>query len=262
MKIGFIGMGHMAQAIVKGWNETRQQEAKEILAYAPNRKKLKENAEKLGFTPMDSSLETVQAADWVIMACKPYQVESVLEEVKEALRDKPLLSVALGWDFARYHSVLGADQRVRYVMPSTPAEVGEGIFLLEDVHSLTEEEERISRLLFAGIGKVLVLPSHLMGIGGAISGCGPAFADMIIEAFGDAAVKYGLPRDAAYALVSQMLLGAAKLQRDSGRHPAALKDVVCSPGGSTIRGVLALEAGGLRAACQAAVDAVMEYQSH
>ena len=129
------------------------------------------------------------------------------------------------------------------------------------VNTDCQNQEEISRLLFAGIGKVLVLPTHLMGIGGTISGCGPAFTDMIIEAFGDAGVKYGLPREAAYALVSQMLLGAAKLQRDTGRHPAALKDAVCSPGGSTIRGVTALEAHGLRAACQAAVDAVMAYKA-
>ena len=261
MKIGFIGMGNMAQAIVSGWNATRQQEAEEILAYAPNWKKLKANSELLGFTPMDNVRELVEQSDWVIMACKPYQVESVLAEVGGALAAKPLLSVALGWDYARYIETLGPGQRLRYVMPSTPAEVGEGIFLLEEMHNLTNEEEEISRLLFAGIGKVLVLPSHLMEIGGTLSGCGPAFADMIIEAFGDAGVKYGLPREAAYALVSQMLLGAAKLQRDTGKHPGVLKDAVCSPGGSTIRGVTALEAHGLRAACQAAVDAVMQYKA-
>ena len=261
MKIGFIGMGNMAQAIVKGWKGTRAREAEEILAYAPNRKKLKENAEKLGFTPMDSSLEVVEAADWVILACKPYQVESVLEETGEALREKPLISIALGWDYAHFLRRLGANQRVRYIMPSTPAEVGEGVFLLEEAHSLRDEEAEISRLLFAGIGQVLVLPSHLMGIGGTLSGCGPAFADLMIEAFGDAGVKYGLPREAAYALVSQMLLGAAKLQRDTKRHPGVLKDAVCSPGGSTIRGVTALEAQGFRAACQAAVDAVMQFRA-
>ena len=260
MKIGFIGMGNMAQAIVTGWNATRQREAEEILAYAPHRKKLLDNAARLGFTAADSPRDLVAAADLVIMACKPYQVESVLAETADLLKEKPLLSVALGWDLAYYRSVLGDAQRVRYVMPSTPAEVGEGIFLLEDVHSLTEEEEEVSRLLFAGIGQVMIMPSRLMGIAGTISGCGPAFADMIMEAFGDAGVKYGLPRDAAYVLVSQMLLGAAKLQRDTGRHPAALKDAVCSPGGSTIRGVTALEAHGLRAACQAAIDAVMGYE--
>ena len=256
-KLGFIGMGNMAQAIVKGWNGTPLQEAEEVLAYAPNREKLENNAKKLGFTPAASAPDLVEKSDWVILACKPYQVEGVLAEVKDSLKSKVLLSIALGWNYARFQEVLGPGQRVRYVMPSTPAEVGEGVFLLEEEHNLTETEEEISRLLFAGLGRVMVLPSRLMGIGGSISGCGPAFADMIIEAFGDAAVKYGLPRQTAYELVSQMLLGAAKLQRDTGRHPAELKDAVCSPGGSTIRGVTALEAHGLRSACQAAVDAVM-----
>ena len=257
MKIGFIGMGNMAQAIVAGWNKTSQREAEEILAYAPNGRKLRENAARLGFRPMDSLRELADESDWIIIACKPYQVEAVLEEVSESLKDKPLLSIALGWNYGRLQAALGAEQRVRYVMPSTPAEVGEGVFLLEDMHNLTDREEEISRLLFAGIGQVLVIPSRLMGIAGTISGCGPAFADMMIEAFADAAVKYGLPREASYPLVSQMLLGAAKLQRDTGRHPAVLKDAVCSPGGSTIRGVTALEEKGLRAACQAAIDAVM-----
>ena len=224
MKIGFIGMGHMAQALVRGWNATRQQEAEEILAYAPHRKKLLDNAARLGFTAADSPRDLVAASDLVIMACKPYQVESVLSETADLLQEKPLLSIALGWDFARYHSVLGSAQRVRYVMPSTPAEVGEGVFLLEDVHSLTEEEEEVSRLLFAGIGKVMVMPSHLMGIAGTISGCGPAFADMIIEVCagqpdaarrGQAAARYRPPSGG-----TQGRGVLARRQHDPRRHGA------------------------------------------
>ena len=124
MKIGFIGMGNMAQAIVTGWNATRQREAEEILAYAPHRKKLLDNAARLGFTAADSPRDLVAAADLVIMACKPYQVESVLAETADLLKEKPLLSVALGWDLAHYHSVLGDAQRVRYVMPSTIRDCG------------------------------------------------------------------------------------------------------------------------------------------
>ena len=112
--------------------------------------------------------------------------------------------------------------------------------------------------MFAALGAVKELPSHLMGIGGAISGCGPAFCALVIEALADAGVKYGLPRDAAYLLASQTLAGTGRMQIETGMHPGAIKDGVCSPAGTTIRGVEALERAGLRAAMLDAVQAVME----
>ena len=111
--------------------------------------------------------------------------------------------------------------------------------------------------MFATVGLVQELPSYLMGIGGAITGCGPAFVDLMIEAYGDVGVKYGLKRADAYKLISQMILGSAKLQLESGTHPAQLKDNVCSPGGTTIRGVAALEEQGFRNACIKSIDAIM-----
>ena len=107
------------------------------------------------------------------------------------------------------------------------------------------------------LGLVEEIPSELMGIGGAISGCGPAFMDMIMESYADAAVKYGIPRTLAYKLIAQTMLGSAKLELQSGSHPGALKDAVCSPGGTTIRGVAALEKAGLRGACIDCIDAIM-----
>lgn len=258
MKLGFIGMGNMAQALTAGWMESGALAAGEIGAYAPHQDKLQKNAERLGFVPFASARELVRAAEIVIFACKPYQIEDVLADIGPLLDGKALISIALGWDYERWQAALRGAARVQFVMPNTPAQVREGIFLFEEIHSLTEEEEAFARSLFSALGKVIALPSRLMEIGGTVSGCGPAFADMIMEAFADAGVKYGLPRALAYELVSQMLLGSAKLQRDTKTHPAVLKDAVCSPGGSTIRGVAALEEYGLRAACLAAIDAVME----
>ena len=114
--------------------------------------------------------------------------------------------------------------------------------------------------MFAQLGAVDELPARLMGIGGAISGCGPAFCAMIIEALADAGVKYGLPRAKAYRLASQTLVGTGKMQIETNSHPGALKDNVCSPAGSTIRGVEALERAGLRAAMLDAIQAVMEFK--
>ena len=259
MKIGFIGMGNMGQALCEGWIRAGVLKPEEVSAYAPHREKLTANAARIGFQPAGSAREAAESADWVLMACKPYQIEEVLAEIGEALKGKVLLSVALGWDLKKYRKKLGEDVRVQFIMPNTPARVGEGVFLFEEENTLRPEERAAAKELFGALGKVFVLPSRLMGIGGAVSGCGPAFADMVMEALADAAVRYGIPRDTAYALVSQMLLGSAKLQRDTGIHPAVLKDAVCSPGGSTIRGVLALEEMGLRSALQAAVDEVMDY---
>jgi pyrroline-5-carboxylate reductase len=122
--------------------------------------------------------------------------------------------------------------------------------------SIGDGIEEIKKL-FEALGIVIELPVHLMGIGGALTGCGPAFVDLIIEALGDAGVKYGVPRKQAYEMVSQMILGSAKLQLETGEHPGVLKDNVCSPAGTTICGVDALEHAGIRAGFIDAIDAIM-----
>ena len=257
MKIGFIGMGNMAQALAQGFKNAGLVRTEDMYAFAPNQTKLAANAEKIGFIPMPSAKELVKNSEMIIMACKPYQIESVLCKLGDALNGKALVSVAAGWDFEKYSRFLDPSVRVQFVMPSTPAMVGEGVLLFEDRNTLLpEEREEVMRLMDA-VGMVEVLPSRLMGIGGAVTGCGPAFVDMMMEAYADAAVKYGIQRQTAYRLVSQMVLGAAKLQMVTGEHPGSLKDKVCSPGGTTICGVASLEEDGLRSACIHSIDAVM-----
>lgn len=260
MKIGFIGMGNMAQALAAGFLASGKITKEEIYAYAPNQEKLKGNAERIGFIPVSTIEELVRRSDVVVMACKPYQIEAVLGEIRSVLSGKALLSVAAGWSFENYHILLGENVRVQCIMPNTPAMVMEGVYLFEQEHSLQPEERELLIDLFSEMGMVEELPSSLMGIGGAITGCGPAFMDLIMEAYADAAVKYGIARETAYRLVSQTMLGSAALQMKTGSHPGVLKDAVCSPKGTTIRGVDALEHGGLRATCIDSVDAIMEYK--
>ena len=202
-------------------------------------------------------LKLMDKADTVVMACKPYQVEGVLQEIGNMLSGKALISIALSWNYEKCTAMLPADVRVQFVMPNTPAKVEEGVFLFEQENSLTKEERMQMMDLFGALGMVAELPASLMGIGGAVTGCGPAFVDLMLEGFADAAVKYGISRELAYRLVSQTVLGSAKLQLVTGEHPGVLKDAVCSPGGSTIRGVAALEHAGMRSACIDAIDAVM-----
>ncbi len=257
MKLGFIGMGNMAKALAKGFIGSGAIEATQVLAYAPNQEKLKTNALEIGFCPVSSLKELAALADLLIMACKPYQIEGVLKEIAEDIKGKAIVSIAAGWDFAKYETVLPEGVRVQFVMPNTPAMVGEGVLLFEEKNTLTEEERAEVFRLFDSVGVVKELPTHLMEIGSAVCGCAPAFVDMMIEAYGDAAVKYGMKRADAYELISQMVLGSAKLQLQTGIHPGILKDNVCSPGGTTIRGVAALEEAGFRSACIYSVDAIM-----
>lgn len=257
MKIGFIGMGNMAQALCAGFvKEALTKE--EVFAYAPNQEKLNRNAEKIGFTACESLSQVASRADTLIMACKPYQIDGVLREVGKLLKGKALVSIAAGWDFEKYHLALGDAVRIQYVMPNTPAMVGEGVLLFEDKNSLQNaEREEITRL-FETTGKVVVLPSHLMKVGMALTGCGPAFVDLFLEAYGEVAVKYGIPLELAQQLISQTVLGTARLQQETGKHPAVLRGEVCSPGGTTIKGVIALEKAGFQAACIESIEAIME----
>lgn len=256
--LGFIGMGNMAKAIAQGIIQSGKIEGANIYAYAPHQDKLKKNAENIGFMACESMDVLLKQADTVIMACKPYQIEAVLGAYKEELKNKALISIAAGWDYARYKPMLDESTRVQFIMPNTPAMVGEGVLLFEETNSLKEQERKELMEIFSALGLVEEIPSHLMGIAGTLTGCGPAFIDLVIEALGDAGVKYGVPRAQAYALVSQMILGSGKLQLATGEHPGVLKDNVCSPAGTTIRGVNALERAGMRAAFLDAIDAIME----
>lgn len=257
-KIGFIGMGNMAKALAQGFLQSGLIFGENMYAYAPHFDKLKKNAEEIGFCPCNSLAELVDSVDTVIMACKPYQIEEVLKELGDKLSGKVLISVAAGWGYEKYKQYVDSSVRVQFVMPNTPAMVGEGVMLFEASNSLLPEERNEVIELFQTVGIVEELPDHLMGIGGAVAGCGPAFVDLLIEAYADAAVKYGISRETAYRLISQTVLGSAKLQLETGEHPGVLKDNVCSPGGTTICGVTTLEKEGFRHACVASIDAIMQ----
>lgn len=256
-KIGFIGMGNMAQAIAGGLLQRGLLKKEQVFAYAPHWEKLVANARRIGFTPCASAEELCQCCDTVIMACKPKQAVDMAQKLAEQLRGKALLSIAWGIDLAQYRALLTEETRIQYIMPNTPAQVGEGVFLFEEENTLEPEELEEIKELFSAIGSVHILPRAQIDAAGAISGCGLAFVDQMMEALADAAVYYGLPRAISYDLISEMIVGAAKLQLETKEHPGALKDAVCSPGGVTIKGICALERAGFRAACIDAVSAVM-----
>ena len=290
-KIGFLGFGNMAQAMAAGWRRSGAVGEGQMLACAKHWDKLCAAAAAYGVQPCRTAEEVVRGADVIIVAVKPYLVEEVLtplrgllaegtsqadgpqpaqrprlaEEVPSVdgspaskdlhVAEKAVVSVAAGWLCDRFAALLPGVHHIS-IMPNTPVRVCEGVILMEDRHTLTEAQAAQVRKLLGTLGLVEVIEGRLMGIGGAVSGCGPAFASMFLEALGDAGVKHGLPRAAAYRLAAQMIAGTGRLQLETGAHPGAMKDAVCSPGGTTIVGVAALERGGMRAAVIDAVDAI------
>lgn len=257
MKIGFIGMGNMAAAIVQGIVGKGAISGSSVLAYDHHPEKLQAMADECGIGICGSEEELIDAADAVVIAIKPQYIAGLLERQKERLQGKMVISVAAGWTYEKFAAVLDVSTRILCIMPNTPALVGEGVLLFEQTHSLEAAEHAYIKEVMSATGMVEELPSHLMGIGGVISSCSPAWIAMMIEALADAGVMYGVPRATAYRLVSQAVKGTAALQMETGTHPGVLKDQVCSPAGTTIVGVKSLEDNRMRGAFLDAVDAVM-----
>ena len=256
MRLGFIGFGNMAQALANGLIYKNAIKAEQIYACAKNWDKLCSNTIPRGFIPCRDSSELVDNVDMVIIAVKPYLVKEVITPIKEKLVDKIVISVVVNYPFDQYEEILLPNTHHLSTLPNTPVSVGEGIILCENKNSLTVEEYESFVNLFSQIALIENIETKNLGIAGTISGCGPAFTSMFIEALSDAAVMHGLSRDMSYKLASQMVVGTGKLQLSTNAHPGIMKDAVCSPGGTTIVGVTTLERKGLRSSVIDAIDAI------
>lgn len=252
-KIGFIGMGNMASSIVGGSITSGFILPQDVYGYDINSTPLTAIQQQYAIAVSETVNDLVKHVDVIVLAIKPDVVESVIDTIKDDLDNKMIVSIVAGYDFKRYQELLPKTTRHISVMPNTPALVQQGMTLLEKENSLTKEEVQYVKDIFSSFGQVEVLPSYQMKAGSAISGCGPAFVYMMIEAMADGAVMQGLPRDVAYRLASQTLIGAGMMQQVTKLHPGVLKDNVCSPGGITIQGVKALEENHFRAAVIAAI---------
>ena len=256
IEVGFIGFGNMAQAMAQGLVSSGALESARIHACAAHFDKLQATAEKLGVNAHRDAREVVEASDFVILAVKPYLIEQVAQPVRDLLAGKAVISVAAGCDFAFYESILAPNSRHLSTIPNTPIAVGAGVVACEQRHSLSDEELQAFETLFGQIALIEWVDGKLLSTASSVAGCGPAFAAMFLEALGDAGVKHGLPRATAYRLAAQMMMGTAKLHLETGTHPGAMKDAVCSPGGTTIKGVAALEKDGFRGTVIDAIDAI------
>ena len=239
MRIGFIGFGNMASAMADGWIAAGV-DAGRMSACAGHFDALRERCEARGMTACSGAAEVVAASDLLIVAVKPHLIAEVVGPLADELSGKAVLSVAWGWDCAKWEELLPGAAHLSCV-PNTPVSVNEGVIAVERASTMGAEIRAEVLDLLGKLGLVVELESRLLFVGGTVGGCSPAFVAMGIEALADAAVKHGIPRADAYRIVSQMMLGTAKLQLETGEHPAAMKDAVYSPGGATIRGVAELE---------------------
>ena len=261
MKLGFIGAGNMGSAIIKGILNRKCLTADALYVSRKHPEKSDELARQ-GVHIMPDNTSLVRAVDCVVLAVKPVYVPEVLDEVREALGGKFVISIVAGWTFDMLSEALPETARFVRVMPNTPLAVGEGMTLLSSRYTCTPEEFEFAKTIFTAAGRIAVVEDRVFTPANGISGCGPAFVYAFIEAMADGGVRYGVPRALAYELAAQTLIGAAKMVQETGEHPGALKDAVCSPGGTTIEGMFALEQGGMRAAVMDAVGATVEKTLH
>lgn len=251
--IGFIGTGNMAVPIIEGALKSGVVAPGEIML-DKSRSRAAHLHETLGVSLCSGLAELVASCDMLVLAVKPNVVGKVLKEAGEALAGKAIISIAAGWSTEMLiKAAPGA--RVLRVMPNTPALVGEGMSAMSKMHTLTETEAALAEKLFSSFGRAVWVEEYMMEAVIGVSGSGPAYAFMFIEAMADGGVMKGLPRKTAQELAAQTLLGAAKMVLESNLHPGELKDMVCSPGGTTIAAVRALEANGFRGAVMEAVAA-------
>lgn len=258
MKIGFIGFGSMGQAIARGMISCGGVDGGDIYAYARRQEKLKKSAAELGVNPVGSASELVRSCEMIIIAVTPDAVEPLLKPIGGELPGKAVVSIAAGYDFERYEAFLPQGVNHISTIPNIPISVGAGVLACEDRHSLTDEQYAEFEAVFGKIALIERVNAAQFSIAGTLGGCTPAYTAMYVEALADAAVKHGMLRPTAYRIAEQMLIGTGKLLLEKSMHPAELKDLVCSPGGTTIRGVAALENKGFRGAVISAIDAAEE----
>ena len=256
-KIGWVGCGNMGGAILHGALESGVISKDDAIVY-DIKEEMMDKAKGWGAALGESDADVCGKCDIVLLAVKPQQAKEALAQCGEALDGKALISIVAGVTVERLRGMISGNARILRVMPNTPAMVFEGAFALCADNDLASEEMAAAEELFRSIGVVEKVPETLIDAVCGLSGGGPAYVAMFIEAMADGGVACGLTRPMAMECAAQTLIGAARLMLETGRHPGALKDAVCSPGGATIQGVRALEAGGFRSAVMEAVIAAYE----
>jgi pyrroline-5-carboxylate reductase len=253
--LGFVGAGAMGEALIKGIVEARLVTPEAIHVSDVRAERMAELSQRYGIHWAKDNAEVVRLADVVVLAVKPQIMGAVLSDIRPELSRRHLtISIAAGVSTARLRETLGPEARLIRVMPNTPALVLEGVTAIAKSPGLEDGDLETAETLFQAVGKVVVLDESLMDAVTGLSGSGPAYVAIVIESLADGGVKMGLDRATAMTLATQTVLGAARLLSQTAIHPGALKDMVSSPGGTTIAGIAALEEGGIRTTFIKAVE--------
>lgn len=254
--IGFIGAGNMAEALIRGLLEAKLVSAEQLIASDILEARRQQIRERHGVHTVADGREVAAKTSVLILAVKPQDMEQALKGIAASVdQTKTIISIAAGIPIAFIADRLSAKARIVRVMPNAPALVLAGVAGIAGGEHATAEDLQIAEMLFSAVGTaVMVEEKHLDAVTG-LSGSGPAYVFLFIEALGDAGVKMGLPQDVARLLAAQTVLGAARMLLESGRNPAELIDIIASPGGTTIAGLHALESGKFRGTLMNAVEA-------
>lgn len=259
MKVGFIGCGNMGQAILAGMLDSGKVLPKDVIVSDKTLEARINVQKKFNVEAAESNTEVVMLSDVVFLAVKPQFYEEVLKEIKDALWEyKVLVSIAPGKTLAWMEEILEKPAKIVRTMPNTPALVKEGMMGVCANAQVAKDELALVCKLCSGFSKTEIVTENLMDVVTAVSGSSPAYVFMFIEAMADAAVEGGMSRSQAYTFAAQAVLGSAKMVLETGKHPGELKDMVCSPGGTTIQAVRVLEEKGMRAAVMDAMKTCLD----
>jgi pyrroline-5-carboxylate reductase len=259
MNVGFIGCGNMAQAMISGMINSKLLSPSAVLASDPYAPYLSLAKEKYGVNITSDNKEVAQFSDILVLAVKPIKYADVIQEIKDSVKPGVVIvTIAAGISIAFIEEAFGRSIKVVRTMPNTPALIGEGMSAVSYNNQVTDEDLKEVLSIFESFGKAEVIEERLMDAIPAVSGSSPAYVYMFIEALADGAVLQGIPRDKAYKLAAQAVMGAAKMVLETGEHPGSLKDKVCSPGGTTIEAVYTLEKNNFRGAVISAMESCTE----
>ena len=259
MKIGFIGLGNMAKAMIGGMLSKGIAAKEDIIGADKMQAAIDAAKDMYGIITTSDNREVAARADILILAVKPQFLAQAVSEMKDAVKQEALIvSIAAGKTMGQIEALFEQDIKLVRVMPNTPALVGEGCSGVCRNNRVSDEEMATCMKLIGSFGIASEVPETMMDAVTGVSGSSPAFVFMFIEAMADGAVAAGMPRNQAYAFAAQTVMGSAKLVLETGKHPGELKDMVCSPAGTTIEGVRFLEENGFRGAVMDAVVAAAE----
>ena len=256
MKLGFIGTGNMASAFMGGVIKAEIFKPEEIIGadlFAPGRERVQKT---YGISVTEDNKEVAEKAEVIFLSVKPQFYEDVIKEIRDLIKpEQIIITIAPGKTLSWLGEKFGKPVKIVRCMPNTPAMVGEGMTGITPNEHVTKEETEYVVKILSSFGRVEVISENLMDVVTSVSGSSPAYVYMFIEAMADAAVSEGMPRAQAYKFAAQAVLGSAKMVLETGKHPGELKDMVCSPGGTTIEAVRVLEERGLRSAVFEAMEA-------